>query len=62
MPELKRSEAQPRKRRDFSDVFVAIGILAMTAGAWIERPSAGLILMGAALLLIGARGFTATEG
>lgn len=61
MPESKRSEPAARKQRDFSDAFVGVGVLSMTAGAWIERPSAGLILIGLALVLVGARGFRAAE-
>jgi hypothetical protein len=60
MDASKHSEI--RRSRDFSDAFVVFGILAMTAGAWIERPSAGLILLGAALVLIGARGSAVPGG
>jgi len=63
MGELKPSDGPAsRLRRAAPDVFVALGVVAVTSGAWLFHPAAGLILLGAALVLIGTRGSAPPKG
>jgi len=63
MDESKPSDGPvSRPRRAVPDVFVALGLVALSAGAWLFHPGAALILLGAALVLIGTRGSAPTGG
>ena len=45
-----------RRRVDFGDLCVLAGVVSITLGAWLLNMSAGLIVFGAAAIVVGVRG------